>query len=53
MYYDLEGRQTVTTEQLRNEYLMAISEGIVDNTITFREYLRNSLASNGGTLEKI
>ena len=51
MYYDLEGRQAVTTEQLRNEWLAAIQEGVIDNTMTFREYLRNSMASNGGTLE--
>ena len=52
MYYDIEEGRTVTTEQLRNEYLMAVQEGIVDNTMSFRDYLWNSMASNGGTLER-
>ena len=53
MYYDLEQGRAVTTEQLRGEYLRAVQEGIVDNTMSFREYLMNSMASNGGTLERM
>ena len=50
MYYDIEGREFVTTEQLRAEWQWMMREGMID-PMTFREFLMNSMASNGGTLE--
>ena len=51
MYYDFEGCVYVTTEQLFAEYLMAIQEGVIEADMSFKDYLKNSMASNGGTLQ--
>lgn len=50
MYYDMEGCAVVTTEQLFGEYLMAVQEGIIESEMSFKDYMKNSMASNGGTL---
>lgn len=51
MYFDIEENQVVTTEQLREEWLFMMEEGMID-AMSFLDFLKNSMASNGGTLER-
>lgn len=52
MYYDNDGRTVVTTEQLRQEWLWMMQEGMIDE-MSFSDFLLNSMASNGGSLERM
>ena len=51
-FRDIETGETITTEQLYNEYLDALQDGEHDG-ILFSEYVWNCLAINNGTLEAI
>lgn len=51
MYKDIETGETVTKDQLMQEYQEAVKAGSVDETEkTFNQYVHNCLASFGGTL---
>lgn len=53
MYKDVETGETITREQLFNEYRERVADGTIDEQEqTFIDYLFNSLVRNGGTLEK-
>lgn len=53
MYYDIESCETVTTEQLYNEYMRNRQEQPDEYNYSFAEYIKNSLTTNNGTLERI
>lgn len=54
MYYDIEQAALVSEKQLYREYMEAIArKEIEQQEISFAWYVHNSLACNGGTLEKI
>ena len=54
MYKDVETGETITKEQLFNEYRERVADGSIDEREqTFMDYLYNSLVRNGGTLERM
>lgn len=53
MYIDIETGEHVTTEQLYSEYMKNRQEQPEEYNYSFAEYIRNSLTTNNGTLERI
>lgn len=49
-FRDIETGETITTEQLYNEYTQNMKSGEYE-IVTFSEYVYNCLTANNGTLE--
>lgn len=49
-FRDIESGETITTEQLYNEYIQNMKSGEYE-VVTFSEYVYNCLTENNGTLE--
>lgn len=53
VYIDIESGETITTEQRYSEYMRNRQEQPDEYNYSFAEYIRNSLTTNNGTLERI
>lgn len=52
MWIDIESGETITTEQLRNEYEQLKQAQPTEYNYSFDEYIRNCMTENNGTLER-